>query len=384
MATDQAAQNPAFLIEAASLLAAAACSAYAYFKLSKQQNRTVSAFIGVNAAFLAIQAVLSLMWGTGQIPLQQNDFLLTRAIFSAIQAITILLIVHSMTGKKTILFMLLLFVIGSLPIRPNMTYFFASITLTSYMLITLILGYLIMSGKENNSLRKAAITGTAYAAISAATFIAYFIAKINATAYLFPAQNILLAATIYLLGKGHATPKPAQEQGKKHLMIPVLFAKYAVFVTSVCMFVFFSTVSIHELGHTIAARMYGCDVKTVIYGGQENPHTEFFCSGRYSDEIVTLAGIAMPIAVAAAFMFTQETLIIKIAYLMMGFNLFISFRDLKELYVSDSAILIIIALSVITVLFSIVRLSIYYLYQQASAYFLPEPRQTKQKEAKQG
>ncbi|GEM_PF-6636609 len=364
---------PLFL-ETIGFFAAAMAFAYLYFRLSKQGFKGhVPELAGVNSVIYSIQALLSLMWATGAVTYSPSDFLLFRAIFSVIQAAIALFIVYSMTESKSIIFLLLLFLASSIPLRTDITLFFAMMALTSYILILIVIGDIMIfhPQKGNAKLRLAAIFGAFYAFSSISSFVLFFFLGIALSAFLFPLQNLALAASLFffITGFEHTGSKAKQAVARKNVSLPLLFARYSVFVIGICAFIFLSTISIHELGHTLAAQMSGCQAKTIIYANAENPHTEFICLGNYSNELITVAGILLPIIVAVLFMLTKEPLIIKMAYLIMGFNLFISFRDLKELYVSESAIFLIISLSVITILFAIIRLSVYYLYQQASFYF---------------
>ena len=367
---------PLFL-EALSLVFVAAVSVYLYFRLRKEGfSGSVPALMGAGSVFYSIQALLGILWVSGALAHAPSDFLLTKAIFGIVQAVIILFLVYSITENKAMLYLLLLFIASSIPLRFNLVFFFALITITSYILIFIVLGDMLIThrGRGNSALRAAGLIGALYALSSILSFTLYFVFGIGLAAFMFFLQNVAIAASMFFLASGysHINSKSSRAKAAKastQVFLPFLFLRYSVFVVGMCGFVFFSTVSIHELGHTLAAQLYGCNAKTVIYGNAENPHTEFECSKKYSIELITVAGVLIPIFVAIAFMFTKEALIVRMAYMIMGFNLFISYRDLKELYLSDSAILIIISLSVITIVFSIIRLSVYYLYQQAASYF---------------
>jgi len=154
---------------------------------------------------------------------------------------------------------------------------------------------------------------------------------------------------------------------KKKRSVTGLFIRYLLYVVSLSAFIFFSTIAVHELGHALTAKAYGCEhSKAVVFDIHDYPHTEMVCENKteMTDIMITIAGLAITFVLGTAFLLTGGEFATRLAYLIYGFSLFLSFNDIKELGFSQNSIFIIMFFAVLIIVVALVMISIKYLNEQ--------------------
>ncbi|MBI2133940.1 hypothetical protein HYU11_04630 [Candidatus Woesearchaeota archaeon] len=354
-------------LEGIVLVFAGLVASYAFFRLIRV-GMVAPAFLMIGGAVtFFVQGILYVLWALGGVKLTSGDPLFVFSVFSVITALILLFLVYSLVRKGKLLFLLLIFALSIIPLRIDMMLFFKIASVMSYLLVLIFFVELLVFNSKDASFRRAAISGIAYSGASLLFIFSDFFLNYS-SGIVFFARNAALIMSLFFLGKCFERSKITLSD-PKDIFIPALFVKYLIFVLGLSAFTLLGTLSIHELGHSFAARAYGCDSKIVLYEMDQNPYTEFSCASGYSEIAITASGIVLPFVIALFFIISGEMLIVRVGYLIMGFNLFLSFRDFSELSLSPSAIWIITAFSVVTVLFSIIMLSLQYLHEQAGKFF---------------
>ena len=342
--------------------------AIAYYKSVDNYSGLRNLFL-INSLFALVAGSVYVASEIGFLERSSADFLLIFSIIGCISAVVNIFIYYCVSGRKHVLFFLTLFLIAGIPLRFDIVYFFATITLTSFVLSFLVFSELFVSFSKVPATRKAAIAGIAYSLFAIAGFCLVFFWD-NPVGYFLLAISCILHGSCTYFMSGILKSKFVENvKNKTEPSLPALFIRYSLFVLGICSFVFLSTISVHELGHTLVALVYGCEAKTVIFSSTETPHTEFSCQKKFSGDLITAGGVLLPLIVGLLFMLTSEKLTTIVSYLIMGFDLFVSYSDLKEMHLSQTAIYLVIFLSVITIIIGIIKLSVYYLFQQASSFF---------------
>ncbi|MCP3682423.1 MAG: hypothetical protein GY861_06995 [bacterium] len=218
---------------------------------------------------------------------------------------------------------------------------------------------------SNFYLKKAGAVGVAYAILSL-LLIFFAISRGDIADLCWFLPNILLFFVfffIYLDVKKCGVIKKKAKKKKKPFL-PLIFIKYFIFVISMTLFMFLSTVGIHELGHVLTAQYYGCEEgKAIIYDINKMPHAEMGCDENYNETVISFGGLAATLIMAALFFFIGGDFLRIIAYYILGLSLFIAYDDLLSMGLTYNLVVPVMLISVIIIGLAIVKVSSYYLNQ---------------------
>ncbi|MBR9704690.1 hypothetical protein GOV12_04710 [Candidatus Pacearchaeota archaeon] len=134
------------------------------------------------------------------------------------------------------------------------------------------------------------------------------------------------------------------------------YLRYLVFIITITNLVFIGTVAIHEFGHFITSKYYDCETSKIIYE-EDMPYTEALCKDSKNQIIFLLSGVLFPIVLAILLFGIGGIFIRDISILIFGFNLIASFRDFRELGLSDNIVVMLLIGGVILLFIGIVLLA---------------------------
>jgi len=114
------------------------------------------------------------------------------------------------------------------------------------------------------------------------------------------------------------------------------FLRYFIFIIILTNFIFIGTITVHEVGHLLTSRTFGCEFGKIVYE-QGFPHTEILCNDAFNSVTkVILGGILLPILIAILLYFAGGTFIRELSILIIGFNLILSYQDFLDLGISKN------------------------------------------------
>ncbi|MBR9706443.1 hypothetical protein GOV14_05385 [Candidatus Pacearchaeota archaeon] len=148
-------------------------------------------------------------------------------------------------------------------------------------------------------------------------------------------SNLVFLILVYYFVKDVKAYVPARHyKDKKEHYILVLF-RYFVFVAVVVNFVFLGTLGVHEFGHYTTSKFYDCSYQSIIYEGNL-PKTEVLCDDLSDINIILLGGIFLPIIFVILLFFVGNKFLRELGFLILGFQLIASYRDLLDLGISEN------------------------------------------------
>lgn len=356
-----------FLLNGLSYISVALFSFWLYYSFFSQKglSRKAAKVIGVNGIFYLIFGILNFAWSLNLVLPNEKDFGLLNTGLVIVSSVLIVYCIHIITQKKSILYLLIAFVMAMFAVSIGSSSSYAIALATSFVLTAII--FVELASFSNFYLKIASYFGMGYSLTSLLLVVLLFQGYRHHMLFWF-IPNSMLALVVWLLyldvksfgiyGKKKKTKKTAFF----YYAAPVL--RYIIFISCISAFMLLSTVSIHELGHALSAQYYGCSkYKAVIYDTGP-PHTEILCESYYNDLVISLAGLAASLVAVLVFVVIDNEFTKEIAYLMFGFGFLISYSDLKGLGISESILLFIALLALIIIAVSTVSLSAYYLKQQ--------------------
>jgi len=136
----------------------------------------------------------------------------------------------------------------------------------------------------------------------------------------------------------------------------IQFLKHIIFIIIITNFIFIGTVAIHEFGHLVASSGSDCRETKIVYELEGLPHTQVNCQDTSDKGKWILGGVLLPIIVAAFLFFSGGKFIKELALQIVGFNLTISYLDLKALGFSEALSTFVLISGAALVVFSLALL----------------------------
>ncbi len=347
-----------YLLNAASFFLLSGIVMHTYAWMRKNKPRALNKELILLAIACALPGIVYLLWAVRFINPLSGDALLMMSLFYALLSSMILLLMYRVTGNPRIPFMFFLYLISLIGLFQTFERFqFFMLAVSNLLLIIIFLDSAISSKRY---FRMASIFGIIQ---SGAALAIAFLAEDFAVQWWF-IPNII-AAGFFLLAYIDREKYQGIKTGiAKPLVVPfqMLFVKYILYVFALVGFMLVSTVAIHESGHGVAAKLFGCSyAKIILYDFASSPHTELLCGTDYSPFIISIAGLIFTTMVAAIFWFTEPKFS-HIAGLMFSIGLLISYRDFKDIGLSETLLVTLQIISVVLVVVAIARVAVDYLY----------------------
>lgn len=324
---------------------------------------------GIHSIVYLAFSLMTFLWGIGYAKTTTTEFLVIGSFFKSVSAILFLFIVYHIVKNKNIFYFLSLFVLTSFSLLINPDFFIKFFPILHYLLLIMVSFDLFIVPQK--TIKQISLLLISLSIISLGFLgINLFLCSSCSLPWFVPNLLYLLIFLMLLKNIGRSIV-PIEETIKKtsKTISTLLFIKFIIFILSFTSFIFLSTVSVHEIGHSLASRYYGCEeTQAIIYEPGSSAHTETKCKGYFNENIITLSGILFPLFLALLFIFTGNKFISLSSYMIFGFALLISAQDLRDLGTSESITIIIIFASVILLFYSIIRISISYVQQKGSLF----------------
>ena len=314
----------------------------------KHYNDLALSFFALFSLYFSL-FILSFCWIFKIIRFNPNSFLFIYAIFIFLQTLTFFFIAYGILKNKKIFLLLLLYLFIALSFIFNFYFFHFLIILSFFLIIMVFLGFLYF--KENRQIGYFAIF---YALTS---LILQLIVLLNKN-FLYPSSIFSNFIFLFFISKFLRVAKKPHEffHKIKEGYYLLDFLKYFIFLIALINFLFIGTISVHEIGHLVASKIYHCEYGRIVYESGL-PRTELLCQNEENKGLVILGGILLPIILAFLLFFGGGKFIKESSLVILGFNLIISQRDYLDLNLDQNIVLFILILGISCVILGIALLA---------------------------
>jgi hypothetical protein len=136
--------------------------------------------------------------------------------------------------------------------------------------------------------------------------------------------------------------------------------KFILFIASISFFVAAGTIAIHELGHSLTARYYGCPYSPIIFVPGELPNTEISCLEQGNLSTITFAGLLSTTILSLVLFFTTRKILKYISILIFAIGIIAAAIDLASMEINKVIIFMFNTAAYVLIALSTIKIS--YLY----------------------
>ncbi len=341
--------NWPYLINSLPQLAIAIMSAMVLWRLLKNEGNETSyplVFIGI---LYFISALLNLAWFTG---ILAPEFVAINSALSVLLAMLFIYLGYRITENKNWLSILIvLFIIL------NAAYFvFQNPLLVNLIaLCSILILFLDLEIFYNGTVKEIGVLGIIFSLLSLLILLLYVLG-INLPLSALPDFAIVL---LFLKFRRYES-KTIRFKKISSIRLPLRVLKFSVFITILSVFLMFGTLALHEIGHALPARFYGCSYKSVIYQSGHLPHTEIECPAEANRTVMLLGAITLTSLIALLFFMTGDRFIAAVSFLIFAFGIIIANNDFIALDISHSLLFLLDAFAAIVIITGISRIIMIY------------------------
>jgi len=314
-----------------------------------QYKKIFDLFLIMGFLYLAF-SIISFAWSFELLKYTSSDFSILYSLIVFIQTFLLFSIIRLIRKNNKIFyfFFVYLSVFSSTLIHTSIS----SIILICSFLITLILFIRLFSISHFEKISK---LGILYSSLSLMIQIAFLFNKDFYILLGFVSNIFFGVFIIYLINQIERFPLfwfDINLKDKKSYYL-LDFLRYFIFIIILTNFIFIGTITVHEVGHLLTSRTFGCDFGKIVYE-QGFPHTEILCEDSFNSFTkVILGGIFLPLAIAILLYFAGGTFIKEVALLIIGFNFLISYQDVLDMGFSKSLAIFLSIIGIILILVAI-------------------------------
>jgi hypothetical protein len=308
-------------------------------------NKKISTLIILAITYLIFSTTLFL-WSFNFLNFNPKDLLIILSIILIIQTISLLTILYEINQNKKIFYCLipLLLLIPLLILSPKSLHITIPISL-------LILLYAFLS--TTSIYKKSTRNLTLYASTSILLYIFSTIWENLIPILVIISSALFLKFIIQFLELLNSKTQKKFYLSKAPESPIIHFLKHFIFIVIITNFIFIGTVSIHEFGHLAASTQSNCEEAKIIYELKGLPHTEIICSDQKDKNLWILSGIILPFIIASFLFFGGGKFMKEMSIQIAGFNLIISYLDIKSLNIPQALATFALIAGIATVIFSL-------------------------------
>jgi hypothetical protein len=353
-------QNYVFFLNSFSFLIISIISFITFLACYIKKICRIGRLSGFVSFLNLIMFFLTLFWAFGVLPAIEFHILFIYSLFILINAVLILLISYRLTNNRNHFYLLLLFLPVVLTFNLGIDNFFIfSILLSSLFMVFL---FFNLSRFVGFQLNKVGIFGIIYSYFLI-LFLVYSLNNLVNFFWFLP--NIVMFLVFYYFNmeiNSCSMVLSKQEEKIKKTNLFFQSIRFLTFIISMILFVMFSAIALHEIGHSLAAYSFGCtNVKAIIFEPTKWPHTELRCDTAGTARIIIiLSGIFMVAAISLILFFINAGFTRDISYLLFGFSLLSAYDDLGSLFLSKTLLMVIFIVSLCIILFAVIKLALAY------------------------
>ena len=344
--------QPIIIANGLSQVAVSVAAIVLALKLGKEKKSLLKKpFYLLSAAFLIV-ALINILWSFGIIAVSEADNMIIGPIFNLVFLGVWFYTGIVLSGHRHIYYLIPLFImsINAFLLFKNLAVVSDVITGLALMGVFFHLGFV-----DNNIMKKMSFAGMAYGLLLAAISVISHVTGLTHTNSFWFIPNIAVIYIFYLLWQDSSIHPSLQVSQKHHIPVIAEIFKLGLFIMSISLFVMLGTLGVHELGHSLAAKSFGCSHSTVFSIGKAVTHV--VCDSASGSTFIALAGLILTVAISIIIYSMGNGFAKRVAYMIFGFSILIAVDDLAVLNTPYSAITALIVVSSIFIGYSIVRIA---------------------------
>jgi len=148
----------------------------------------------------------------------------------------------------------------------------------------------------------------------------------------------------------------------------LFITKFVIFIILVSTFITLGTVTLHEFGHSIAARAYSCSSNGIILG--MNPYLDVTCPHTANSFVLTISGLLITTLFSVLLFFVSKRIVRYFSVLIFSIGLITSAIDLNYMNAHTFFIVLVNLIGYLTFTGSIIGIVLYYCKEKLKNYFL--------------
>lgn len=343
-----------YLLNGFTYLAVAFITFYIFYTTFNRKFCRIGPLCCMAGVLALLNGTVNVVWFTGYMAPTAQDSTIIGTVFSVCLAILFSLIAYRISEDKIILYLLGLFIVALSPVfLKSGTLVFVAMTAYLFLLVLNIDIILFHHGV----LKKAGYFGIGYSA--SALFFTYQVIQGHPAAnrWWFVSFAFLFFVFYYILQHTRrCKQRILLKAGEDSTFVKYL--KLCLFTLFFTAYIFFSTSLIHEFGHVLVSKAYGCGYESITYvigSDSFGAYASVVCtSGNLV--LMALGGVIFTILVGFIFFLMGGFFCKYMGCLLFGFGALITNKDFLFLGLSDTLIFIINFLGALVVLWAIVKM----------------------------
>lgn len=325
-----------------------------YTSLKKKRCR-IASFVGAIGIFYLIFSLLNLSWFSGILEASFNDFIIINSLFISIISVLFLFVAYKLTNNKNLMYLLVIFLITLVALY---SIFYNFLLINFISLLFLLILFLDLEFFSHRYLRIVGIAGIFYCIISLSFLVFIYLGNKLELTFM---PDILMVYVFYNLMQHTKSCERRIRHILKKTPLPLQVIKFFLFIAALTLFMMFGTLAIHEIGHALTAKFYGCSYSAVVYQSGYFPYTDVGCSNKPNNWVILIGGMGLTSALALIFFLTGDEFIKYTSYLIFALGIIIASKDFIELGLSQNIIFVLYVIAIILIILSISKIVIFYI-----------------------
>ncbi len=330
-------------------------SFFTFYTCFDKNKCKIGKSVGVLSALYLVSALFHLLWYLKVFNPSSAEYIFIESIFGVIKATIFIYIAYRLTKNKTLPYLSLLFYMGILIMYITSSNFIYS-SIISYLVILIV--FLNLEFCTGAHLKKVGLYGILYSFISILLIVITFIMFKSYMAFWFVPNLFLILVFFHIHLHVKNCNNPIEMPVKPSILAKVI--KLPLFVIISAVFILFTVIAIHELGHAMAAKAYGCQYEVTFSKLDVSGLTTLKCDGYYSKSIILLSGLSLTLLFGFLLFLTSITFSTYLSYLIIGFSFLIANKDLIDFGASRSIIFILNYFAVVMAVVGFIKIALLY------------------------
>ena len=347
------AYEPVIVLNGLSQVAAAAVSLFIALKLRRDRGEALQKPFWFLSAALIIAGLINLLWFFRVIDVSEWDNLFIGPLFNFVFLAVWFYVAMVVSGHRRIYYLIPVFIMSA-----NVLLLFNSLAVVCDVLIGLVLiGVFFHLGFVDHYLvRRMSYAGMAYGfLLPAASVLSYFIG-LQYVYSLWFLPNLAMVYLLYLMGRERrifVSVHDTGSTGKHHIPVVVEVFKFGFYIVCLCVFLMLGTLGVHEMGHSLVAKSFGCSYQTRFDISHAVTHVE--CESAAGSSLIVLGGFVLTLVISLLMYFMGNDFARKLAFLIFGFSIITAVDDFIVLGLPYSAVIAFVFVSAIVIGIGMVR-----------------------------
>jgi hypothetical protein len=336
--------EPIIIINGLSQLSAAAASLLLARKLRSEKScLLLKPFYLLSLALFCI-AFLNILWFSGFIDISALDNLLIGPFFHLAMLAIWFYLGILISGHDHMYYLIPVFImsINALLLLSNLAVFCDLITGLVLIGVFFYVGLI-----DHHLIKKVSYLGMLYGFLLLAVSITSHFMGLQYLHSFWFIPNIVLTYLIIRMRKaGHicaSTPLPE----KHHIPVVVEVFKFGFFVIGLSIFLMLGILGVHELGHSLAAKIFSCSHATDFGIGYAVTHV--VCESSAGSTIIILGGLILTLFISLLMHFLGNDFARRLSYLLISFSMLTAIDDFAALDMPKSIVITMVFVSMLLI-----------------------------------